>query len=247
MPGTSAARARRSGARAKAPATASACVEMRVDCDQDSVWIKVEQAGPGACHTGRRSCFYRAVPLGKAGAVTLEFRDGDKTFDPKKVYGEIGRPTSRPPRWRAPATAWRVRCGRSYITPSMPTTPAPGLAAKAAITIARAWAICSGDGVKTSLMTGDLRRMDRHLAGEAVAAGFLAFAAQAVRRCENRHRPCRSPAPARPRRRRGRACAPGGRDRGSGRPRRGWLRRRDRRRGPPRPRSGRSSRGLAPR
>src|SRR6266704_2341629 len=31
-------------------------VEMRIDCDQDAVWIKVEQAGPGACHTGRRSC-----------------------------------------------------------------------------------------------------------------------------------------------------------------------------------------------
>src|SRR6266513_300907 len=40
--------------------------EMRVDCDQDAVWIKVRQEGPGACHTGRRSCFYRAVPLGKA-------------------------------------------------------------------------------------------------------------------------------------------------------------------------------------
>ena len=40
--------------------------EMRVDCDQDAVVIRVEQAGPGACHTGRRSCFYRAVPLGKA-------------------------------------------------------------------------------------------------------------------------------------------------------------------------------------
>jgi phosphoribosyl-AMP cyclohydrolase len=63
-------------------------VEMRIDCDQDAVWIKVEQEGPGACHTGRRSCFYRAVPLGQAAAVTLEFRDGDKTFDPKKVYGE---------------------------------------------------------------------------------------------------------------------------------------------------------------
>ena len=60
--------------------------EMRVDCDQDAVWIKVEQEGPGACHTGRRSCFYRAVPLGKAGAVTLQFRDADKTFDPGKVY-----------------------------------------------------------------------------------------------------------------------------------------------------------------
>jgi phosphoribosyl-AMP cyclohydrolase len=61
-------------------------VELRVDCDQDALWLKVEQAGPGACHTGRRSCFYRRVPLGKAGGATLEFRDGDKTFDPKAVY-----------------------------------------------------------------------------------------------------------------------------------------------------------------
>jgi len=60
-------------------------VEMRVDCDQDAVWIKVEQIS-GACHTGRRSCFYRAVPLGqKGGAVTLEFRD-EPVFDPKSVY-----------------------------------------------------------------------------------------------------------------------------------------------------------------
>jgi len=59
-------------------------VEMRVDCDQDAVLLKVEQAG-GACHTGHRSCFYRAVPLGKKGAVTLEFRD-ERVFDPKAVY-----------------------------------------------------------------------------------------------------------------------------------------------------------------
>jgi len=62
-------------------------VEMRLDCDQDAVWIKVEQIGPGACHTGRRSCFYRAVRLGNAGAVALEFRDGEKLFDPRAVYG----------------------------------------------------------------------------------------------------------------------------------------------------------------
>jgi phosphoribosyl-AMP cyclohydrolase len=63
-------------------------VEMRIDCDQDAVWIKVEQAGEGACHTGRRSCFYRAVPLGASatGGVTLEFRDAEKAFDPEKVY-----------------------------------------------------------------------------------------------------------------------------------------------------------------
>lgn len=63
-------------------------VEMRVDCDQDAVWIKVEQAGAGACHTGRMSCFYRAVPLGAASAVRLEFRDGGRRFDPAAVYGK---------------------------------------------------------------------------------------------------------------------------------------------------------------
>jgi phosphoribosyl-AMP cyclohydrolase len=63
-------------------------VEMRIDCDQDAVWIRVEQEGAGACHTGRRSCFYRAVPLGKGGAVTLEFRDGERAFDPDAVYGK---------------------------------------------------------------------------------------------------------------------------------------------------------------
>ena len=62
--------------------------EMRVDCDQDAVWIKVEQEGPGACHTGRRSCFYRAVPLGKApdGSLVMELRDAEKAFDPGAVY-----------------------------------------------------------------------------------------------------------------------------------------------------------------
>ena len=62
-------------------------VEMRVDCDQDAVWIKVEQQGAGACHTGRRSCFYRAVPLGKGGDIRLEFRDAAPVFDPAQVYG----------------------------------------------------------------------------------------------------------------------------------------------------------------
>jgi phosphoribosyl-AMP cyclohydrolase len=68
-------------------------VELRVDCDQDALWLKVEQAGEGACHTGRRSCFYRAVPLGQTGTVKLEFRNADKVFDPGKVYGApAGKP-----------------------------------------------------------------------------------------------------------------------------------------------------------
>ncbi len=59
-------------------------VDMRVDCDQDAIVIKVEQRG-GACHTGRRSCFYRAVKLGATGPATLELCE-DRVFDPKSVY-----------------------------------------------------------------------------------------------------------------------------------------------------------------
>ena len=65
-------------------------VEMRMDCDQDALWLKVEQDGPGACHTGRRSCFYRAVPLDKTDAAKLEFYNADKTFDPGAVYTKPG-------------------------------------------------------------------------------------------------------------------------------------------------------------
>ena len=60
-------------------------VEMRVDCDQDAVWIRVERSARAPATPGG-GCFYRAVPLG-AGGITLEFRDGDKVFDPQAVYG----------------------------------------------------------------------------------------------------------------------------------------------------------------
>ena len=61
-------------------------VEMRLDCDQDAIWIRVEQTG-AACHTGRRSCFYRKVEGGEGGAK-LSFVDADRVFDPKTVYGK---------------------------------------------------------------------------------------------------------------------------------------------------------------
>ena len=63
-------------------------VEMRVDCDQDALWLRVEQVGAGACHTGRQSCFYRVVPLRETPGHTLvlEFLDSKKAFDPAKVY-----------------------------------------------------------------------------------------------------------------------------------------------------------------
>lgn len=59
-------------------------VEMRMDCDQDAVWIRVEQVG-AACHTGRRSCFYRKVEGDTRGA-RLVFVDAERLFDPDVVY-----------------------------------------------------------------------------------------------------------------------------------------------------------------
>ena len=62
-------------------------VEMRTDCDQDAIWLRVATEGSGAaCHTGRRTCFYRAVPLGAAGAVSLSFVDAEQQFHPETVY-----------------------------------------------------------------------------------------------------------------------------------------------------------------
>ena len=59
-------------------------VEMRLDCDQDAVWLRVEQVG-AACHTGRHSCFYREVAAGD-GETRLSLVDADRLFDPKAVY-----------------------------------------------------------------------------------------------------------------------------------------------------------------
>jgi phosphoribosyl-AMP cyclohydrolase len=61
-------------------------VEMRVDCDQDAIWLRVEQSG-AACHTGRHSCFYRKVE-GKDGGAKLSFVDAARQFDPKAIYGK---------------------------------------------------------------------------------------------------------------------------------------------------------------
>ena len=58
--------------------------DISIDCDQDAVWIKVEQVG-AACHTGRRSCFYRRIEKAEGGP-RLAFADGERLFDPDTVY-----------------------------------------------------------------------------------------------------------------------------------------------------------------
>ncbi|MDP9839476.1 phosphoribosyl-AMP cyclohydrolase [Neorhizobium huautlense] len=60
--------------------------ELRTDCDQDAVWLKVRVAGHDAsCHTGRRSCFYRTVKEADGKAI-VEIADDDRHFDPDSVY-----------------------------------------------------------------------------------------------------------------------------------------------------------------
>jgi len=60
-------------------------LEIRTDCDQDAVWIRVEQTG-AACHTGRHSCFYRRIETNADGDTALTFADAERLFDPASVY-----------------------------------------------------------------------------------------------------------------------------------------------------------------
>ncbi|MEO1405592.1 MAG: phosphoribosyl-AMP cyclohydrolase [Pseudomonadota bacterium] len=71
-------------------------LEMRIDDDQDAVWLRVSVAGSGAsCHVGYRSCFYRSVETGGSSdePTRLVFTEAERTFDPKEVYGDAPNPT----------------------------------------------------------------------------------------------------------------------------------------------------------
>ena len=71
-------------------------VEMRIDDDQDAVWLRVRIPGSGSsCHVGYRSCFYRAVDLGNSTdtPTQLTYSEQEKVFDPKTVYGDMPIPT----------------------------------------------------------------------------------------------------------------------------------------------------------
>lgn len=69
-------------------------VEMRIDDDQDCVWLRVDVNGGASCHVGYRSCFYRKLDLESAEPTPdLVFMESEKVFDPKEVYGDAPNPT----------------------------------------------------------------------------------------------------------------------------------------------------------
>ena len=70
--------------------------EIRIDDDQDSIWLLVDIGNGASCHVGYRSCFYRSIPLGiikNTQELELEFKDQKKIFDPRKTYKDEPNPT----------------------------------------------------------------------------------------------------------------------------------------------------------
>lgn len=68
--------------------------EMRIDDDQDCIWLRVSTEGGANCHVGYRSCFYRQIPVGAPlSSKPLEFLEKEKVFDPVAVYGNAPNPT----------------------------------------------------------------------------------------------------------------------------------------------------------
>ena len=71
-------------------------VELRIDDDQDSIWMSVNIGKGSSCHVGYKSCFYRSVPLGdikNSEKIKMEFKEKKKKFDPKVVYKGKPNPT----------------------------------------------------------------------------------------------------------------------------------------------------------
>ena len=71
-------------------------IQIRIDDDQDSVWLSVDIGNGASCHVGYRSCFYRSIPLGKidqSEKVEMKFEENEKKFDPEKVYKGQPNPT----------------------------------------------------------------------------------------------------------------------------------------------------------
>ena len=71
-------------------------IEIRIDDDQDSVWLNVDIGDGSSCHVGYKSCFYRSIPLGKIKNIQnieMDFTEKEKKFDPTKIYKGKPNPT----------------------------------------------------------------------------------------------------------------------------------------------------------
>ena len=71
-------------------------IDIRIDDDQDSLWMSVDIGDGASCHVGYKSCFYRSIPLGKIDQVEkveMKFEEKEKKFDPEKVYKGQPNPT----------------------------------------------------------------------------------------------------------------------------------------------------------
>ena len=69
--------------------------DIRIDDDQDSIWLSVDIGNGASCHVGYRSCFYRSIPLGEiknTQELKMEFKE-KKIFNPEKVYKGQPNPT----------------------------------------------------------------------------------------------------------------------------------------------------------
>ena len=70
--------------------------EIRIDDDQDAIWITVDIGDGASCHVGYRSCFYRSVPMGEienGRKVEMKFEEEKKKFDPEVIYKGQANPT----------------------------------------------------------------------------------------------------------------------------------------------------------
>ena len=71
-------------------------IEIRIDDDQDSIWLTVDIGDGASCHVGYRSCFYRSIPLGpieNGRKIGMKFLEEEKKFDPEEVYKGLPNPT----------------------------------------------------------------------------------------------------------------------------------------------------------
>jgi phosphoribosyl-AMP cyclohydrolase len=71
-------------------------IDIRIDDDQDALWMTVNIGDGASCHVGYKSCFYRSISLGKIDnteKIKLEFKEKEKKFDPNKIYKGQPNPT----------------------------------------------------------------------------------------------------------------------------------------------------------